>query len=184
MLFHPGTHILNSFPKLRKNSLFSSTFFLPLASAFPCVGPVLGPRRRASATLAAAAFCSLIVFRIRLATIKKSAIYTPRDTRVRFETYSVVRSFSMRFSERVEQAWGSGREWTAISMAASTRFCSNETLTGSRRVFVAGPNVVLVALVAPSGSFHMMRGWPTAAEAPRNPSTAPFSTAEGRAAGT
>jgi hypothetical protein len=56
----------------------------------------------------------LIVLRMRFVTTRKSARYTPREMRVRFDMYRVVRSFSKRFIERVEHTWASGSECAAM----------------------------------------------------------------------
>ena len=87
LLFQPGIQILNKRIRLRKNSLFSSTFFRP-----PVVLPSLSPFRPAARRCCSAAFCSLMALRIRFSKVTKRPMYMAREMRVRCLRYSVVRS--------------------------------------------------------------------------------------------
>jgi len=80
LLFHPGIHILNNLSRFLKNSLFSSTFFLPVASPSPAdvFSALLLARRNE------AAFCSAMALRMRFMSATKRVRYTARDMRVRF----------------------------------------------------------------------------------------------------
>lgn len=68
VLFHPGMQILSRRNRFRKNSLFSSTFCLLVASPWPSV---VEPRCLDASWRAAAAFCSEIAERMRLRRAKK-----------------------------------------------------------------------------------------------------------------
>ena len=61
--------------------------------------------------------------------MRKRAKYTPREIRVLLDMYRVVRSFSMRFNERVEHIWATGSECAAM---IEERQGGRETWTVSR----------------------------------------------------
>jgi hypothetical protein len=112
LLFQPGMHIFSSLSRFLKNSLFSSTFFLPVASPSPAVvlSADLEARRKE------AAFCSAMAFRIRFMRATKRVRYTARDMRVRCWRYRRVRSLTMALADALVRRWEErGFEKTAMA---------------------------------------------------------------------
>lgn len=112
LLLHPGMQILSNRRRFLKNSRFSSTFFLPVAS--PSLGPV--PVFLCASRRIEAAFCSAIALRTRFMRATKSVRYTAREIRVRFCRYKEVKSLTSDLIEALDmRCFDQGFDRTAMA---------------------------------------------------------------------